>query len=601
MERRANSPRGGRLRSACDLCRHKKIRCDNVKPACETCFLAKVSCTFSLPAGQERKTIQRQLADTRARVQALEETLKGKGSPGFYDDSPARTPPGRSILPKPARNHISNPSPTYPHILDTWEFCSAVKTFESHLTECGLGIPGSFERTSLCDAFKSQHALHAKKADIMTWPPRKLVRQCLEYYSANGIYSIFPIVDVQVMHKLLNDNVLEQPETEIHAANRAILAIFTAFMSRIRRHEPEFLDTDPDAYAQAALGLLPELLMEDGDIRSLETFLLLAIYIAPGGQAAQAGLFLSMATRIVFNLGGNRKFNPHKVHNGNQSADQHLRDVFWLCYCMDKEMSSRRCQPPMIKDEDCDLELPTNYVQQSSDSQIFSKPLSSDELLFPTDLRLGFIKSKIYRLLYSEHAQSQSETQRLQYIRELDLELGHFKSSFPPGCQPELFATETTPNYICHDLSLRGVNVHLQYYFCLGRIHGANIESSKQSLGVGNRSTLPSSLELYYQAARSTLVYFVRVRHFVNPVDFWLHAQFLFTAVLSLFQYLIMNPTAATFSGDLRILEGTMEIYASHNRTPQRKGCFPPFYMTEALIRQLIILAKQSLSKAMDR
>ncbi|KAJ5920849.1 hypothetical protein N7466_009175 [Penicillium verhagenii] len=211
-------------------------------------------------------------------------------------DKSERLSKGRSILPKPARNHISNPSPTSTHILDTWKLCSAVKTFESHLAECGLGSPGSVERTSLCstvyertgcifnfeefskkvgEAFKSQHALHAKKADVMTWPPRKLVWQCLEYYSANGIYSIFPIVDVQMMHQLLNDNVLEQPEKNKHAANRAILAIFTAFMSRIRRHEPEFLDTDPDAYAQAALGLLPELLMEDGDIRSLETFLLL--------------------------------------------------------------------------------------------------------------------------------------------------------------------------------------------------------------------------------------------------------------------------------------------------------------------------------------
>jgi hypothetical protein len=67
---------------------------------------------------------------------------------------------------------------------------------------------------------------------------------------------------------------LNHPQST-RAANRAVLIAFTANVTQMHRHDPAFQDTEPDAYAQAALSLLPELLMETPDLRTLEAVKLL--------------------------------------------------------------------------------------------------------------------------------------------------------------------------------------------------------------------------------------------------------------------------------------------------------------------------------------
>lgn len=68
---------------------------------------------------------------------------------------------------------------------------------------------------------------------------------------------------------LLDAGVLSHPQST-RAANRACLIAFTANITQMHRHDPAFSDAEPDAYAQAALSLLPEVLMETPDLRTLE-------------------------------------------------------------------------------------------------------------------------------------------------------------------------------------------------------------------------------------------------------------------------------------------------------------------------------------------
>lgn len=187
---------------------------------------------------------------------------------------------------------------------------------------------------------------------------------------------------------------------------------------------------------------------------------------------------------------------------------------------MDREFSIRKGQPPLLNDDDCDLDLPAAYARKSSDHHFYWKPLSPRELLYPSDLRVVLIKSKIYRLLYSPQSQEHSEARRLQNIRELDDELSALRLEYPVECRPDAFATESAPDYLFHDLSIRGVSVHLEYYYCLGKIHGAN--DSFSSVPIANKwSPLASSAEICYEAARSTLIYIGHVRHYINSHTFW--------------------------------------------------------------------------------
>lgn len=236
-----------------------------------------------------------------------------------------------------------------------------------------------------------------------------------------------------------------------------------------------------------------------------------------------------MSVRILYNLRAN-----------HQTTNQHTRALFWLTYFIDKDLSLRQFLPPLIHDGDCTLSLPDTYISESSDHRFLSKPLSPNELLFPSDLRLSLIKSKIYALLYSNdvptHPAQSSEVQarRLQHIRELDQELNDFKAAFPVSLPLDSFLSgmgRDVPDNLLHDMSLRGYNIHLEYWFCLGRIHATAVSTTSTTVGGDCGSgggtgavqspLLLSSMNLCHQAARSTLLFMVRTRHFIMPGNFW--------------------------------------------------------------------------------
>jgi hypothetical protein len=189
---------------------------------------------------------------------------------------------------------------------------------------------------------------------------------------------------------------------------------------------------------------------------------------------------------------------------------------------MDKEMSIRSSQPPLINDAECDLHLPPNYIQGASLHQFVDQPLSDNIILYPSDLRFSLLKSKLYTHLLSLAAQNLPEPRKLETIRQLDDELAELKSSFPAHFQPDPTAY-LNPNYKVHDISLRGMNIHLEYYYCLRVIHEASIISSIAYPGTGQTQSQPlaSSVELYYHAVRSTLLYFIRVEGLVQAPTVW--------------------------------------------------------------------------------
>ncbi|KAL4871734.1 hypothetical protein BDV12DRAFT_206017 [Aspergillus spectabilis] len=585
--------RGGRQRRACDLCQQKKVRGE---PDCETCRLAGVRCTLTRKSPPLRKSTKERLAEATARIRDLEAlVVVQRSSRTVLDDRPG------ALDDNIATEYLHDP-----HDLGT-----NLAMFQRHIEFCGVGGTGSPGRDAFCSVIYQQTGFHldidqfiqglpnafglpasrgSEWVITQKWPSKPLVQLCINQFLKTGLYSIFPIANTEVLQALLNDHILDHPHQSTPIANVACLTAFTALITELHRLEPSFSDADPDAYLRTVLALLPRLMMEDASIRSLETFTILFVYLIPLGHTRSADLLLAVAARIIYSLGG------HRYSVIREPGGEHLRALFWLSYCLDKDLSLRFGRPPLLNDIDCDLQLPNNYIASWSDDHFFHRPLSSQQLLYPSDLRLSLIKAKVYSLLYSDHGRAQPEARRLQYIRELDEELSDLKSSFPESCWPDLFATEEAPDYTFHDLSLHGVNLHLEYYFCLGKIHGASNYSNQSS--PQGWSFLPSSAELVYQESRTMLLYVSRIRRFLNWHTFWLHAQFILTAVVSLFWHLITSPTAHTFSRDLQLLEKIAETFSELDREARATRPFAPFFFTTCLTRKLIYLAKQSYTKA---
>lgn len=319
---------------------------------------------------------------------------------------------------------------------------------------------------------------------------------------------------------------------------------------------------------------------------------------------------------MLFNLGAHR-LSPTQV---DRQQHTHLRALFWACYAMDKEMSIRSSQPPLIHDEVCDLDLPPNYIHSTSDSQFSNESPSSDILLFTSDLPLAMIKSKIYRLLISPQAQAQPEPWRLEHIRLLDQELSELKASFPRHFQPDPIAY-LCPDYRVHDLSLRGMNIHLEYFYCLRMIHEASIALSIAYTGTPN--PLESSVELYYHAVRSTLLYFTMAEGLVQAPTIWyvyytiqykvihsvkeqliryvlrnrIHAQFILSSVIALFRNMIDNPAAITFQKDLRLMEQMRDVFTRLCENCWEAAPLPPLFIFEAFLSMLVDLSKDAMAK----
>ncbi|KAF4227768.1 hypothetical protein CNMCM8980_002215 [Aspergillus fumigatiaffinis] len=528
----------------------------------------------------------RQLQDTRAEVRRLEEALRAERGLRQSSSPSLHQSPG-----------LVN------DLFDSRGFDVTLKAFRWHLAYCTPGFAVSIQTDPafdleelldrVADSFDLQFRTKPARIVLPKWPPRPLIEASLEYFSSNGLYSIHPVVDIDALTCLLDASDFDGYGIGTNIADRACLAALTAMITRIRRQEPAFADADPDSYVQAVLSVLPQLMVEHTNIRALEALIILALYIAPLGQPQTAEILLAMAVRILFNLGAHRA-SPSYENTAHKHQHQHLRALFWTFYAVDKEMSLRKCQPPMINDADCDLTLPERYVAQSSEHQFFTSELSPKELLYPSDLRLAMLKSRVYHLLYSEQSLSHSRARRLQLIRELDQELNDLKSQFPSACKPDAVVSGNVPDYLIHDLSLRGVNVHLEYYHCLSKIHGASAIGTPVLQSLSPPST---SMELCYQAARSTLIYLRRIRHLIFPETFWIYAQILLTSSISLYMRILSAPKQYGVQDDMHLLESTIDVFHQLNCVEPSKR-FPPFVIIEAFIQRLTLLAEQCLSEA---
>ena len=244
----------------------------------------------------------RELADTQARVQELETLLAaGQEFADRQGSSPSTaTPQDSSVSPAPAGQSQITQAYALVQIPDTHGLDAALASFHWHIAYCGLGTALSFARQAFYAAVHRQtdckfdledffaevtrsfekESLRATRRIVVTrWPPPSLVQACIDYYDKAGLYSMFPFADVEALNVLMRADVLNNPDTS-RASHRACLVALTANISQMHRHDPAFCDADPNAYAQAGLTLVPEILMEPPDLRSLEAVIMLVSVIS---------------------------------------------------------------------------------------------------------------------------------------------------------------------------------------------------------------------------------------------------------------------------------------------------------------------------------
>lgn len=227
--------------------------------------------------------------------------------------------------------------------------------------------------------------------------------------------------------------------------------------------------------------------------------------------------FGAIAARLLFMLGANLTTVQTKSSERGKKRQRLLRNLFWICYTLDKDVALRIGQPPTIADENCDLTLPSGYVDQAH-HDVENEDVHFDQPVFPFDLRLSIIKSRAHSALYSVSAMKKSDADLLKSIRELDDELEEWRLSLPPHWRPTMsFSPEASdPNISMHSVMLR-----LNYYLCMSIIHQASSRCKAWQEGSGMMDGVSSSLALSVEASRSTLCYLEAAEHVLVDGVFW--------------------------------------------------------------------------------
>jgi hypothetical protein len=244
------------------------------------------------------------------------------------------------------------------------------------------------------------------------------------------------------------------------------------------------------------------------------------------GSIHEASLFTCSAFRIYCAIDETRAKDFNNAFQSKCPSDyqdlqsKHCRNLFWLIYILDKELSLQTSRPSSINDNHFRLHLPHDYRQQVCGQQPelpISHADSCDILLF-YDHRLALIKSKVFDELYSIKATAKSNHQLVHAISTLDALLECWRATLPPRLRPGLCAlTEDSAN-----IDMRAVMMALSYYDCLSAIHGASSRCRKTAPGQLFKIEIAgSTLNLAVKASRNAVQFLLAARKSLESRYLW--------------------------------------------------------------------------------
>lgn len=245
----------------------------------------------------------------------------------------------------------------------------------------------------------------------------------------------------------------------------------------------------------------------------------------------QAALHLdSLISRLMYKFGANFEpprgsaSVPHLETKNLSKINRHLRRLFWAVYIIDKELSIRMGQPAAIQDEACDLTIPQGYGDLLFDIQLLkaSSPRGLRDCLYLTDLRLIKIKSRIYKVIYSQQAMQQPDACLIKTVRDLDEELEEWRLSIPLQHRPSLSTVAQQVANTDLPFILHAVNLQMDYYHCLTMIHRACCRCTVWSGGCTTVfNGIRTSLKLAAQSSRASLTVLQNVLPKLPSGIFW--------------------------------------------------------------------------------
>ncbi|KAL4812195.1 hypothetical protein BDW67DRAFT_170604 [Aspergillus spinulosporus] len=488
---------GGRIPRACDSCYIKKIKCDAALPKCDYCCHRNLPCTFTR---QNKKDV----AKNHGTASGICNGRSGK--PDLHlSTGPALGLhfPGRQKLPITLVRGI----PSFSDEAKSWIYLRTGEPMNySSYYESASAVQQSIAQDMEIMLVRSQ------TQSILPLPDISTTEAFLEEYLRRDLYQRYPILNRDLFQATLAiayDTTRPYTRTVSH---KACVFSFIALMCVICQDlVVQYPSIDGEMCAINARCLMVEALNGETSFELAQAATTLALHGTLCMSFSVAIHFNSIAARLVFLLGGHTAPSQNEASEPETSKPYiafQIRNLFWICYFVDKDLVFRTGLPPAIDDSHCDLSLPPDYVATFySPAQGYTIPATPIETAtFAFDIRLCIIKSRIYTLLYSKKSFHQPEAEMEDVIRHLETTLGAWKRSLPTNDQPAsigfpCIARETK-------VPLRLLLTWIEYYHCASILHLARSHLSHGDVLriVSGIYDMPTELIVPIEASRRILL-----------------------------------------------------------------------------------------------
>ncbi|KAJ4863329.1 fungal specific transcription factor domain-containing protein [Trichoderma breve] len=408
-----SSRRGGR-RKACDLCCQKKIRCNGAKPRCSHCQIYESECVYN---GVQRKTVPR--VNSAPRVESLEARM------------------GRMEL-------ILEGLKTQIDIL------SKRGEIESAVEDVQEVFPSSEERE-----------------DERTLPPLSDILPIVDEYfsSTNRLLPLFDQIKFMQMLRGWYSNP-DQRGSATWAAINVVLALGLLLQPHINAGG----DLTVATLVKNAQSVLDEIVTREEDILSAQIVLGLCILFQESPDPQPASVLVATAITLVHRL---RLYSRSGQENLSQ-ADIRQRDrLFWIAYILDKSISLRAQQPPLLSDAWTDIDLPEADPIDGA-GVVYSLQGTSKINFFRLRVQLGIIQGKVYEWLYSVTADKLLSAAKEQFVQSVECTLHQWEESLPREFMPDSILESAPLGTVQHLASL-----HWTYLHTSALIHRAHSHNQK--------------------------------------------------------------------------------------------------------------------------
>ncbi|KAJ1973155.1 hypothetical protein H4R35_004264 [Dimargaris xerosporica] len=382
-----------RLLQSCDLCRKRKIKCDGTKPHCDQCQKRRVECHYSVTTVRRKqrkayvKTLEDRLAAMESRFEPLlaqltkmndllattslaeprpPPTSQPTESPGSRDASTNQSPsPTLLATPSPSLSSPTvtagvssvdiHPSPTPPQrpTLATTSEASAASQSVSPII-----YPFKPQNTASPSWASTSTSSSPCNADDLALTHSPLFSQTLRREALALYHKYFLMHSYRMMPTRFPDFFYPEKAPEYFILIMCALGCRFSDNPQLRRNPP-FLSGQE--FAMAVENRIGTIVAESSPYGVL-TLVCLSMYAVGRGEYQKIWPYVGMASRMALQLRLNQIDNPDRMPGVQDDTDELTliakRQLFWMCYAMDKVSASSCSLPDMFNDQDCIVMLP---------------------------------------------------------------------------------------------------------------------------------------------------------------------------------------------------------------------------------------------------